>query len=147
LADGRGLIAWEISTFIMGALKSVYVSNYCRYMPIRCYDVGVYGESIPEMHCLWANLAVPELLERALPSDRRGLSRCMTPLKPEWLLELLSEGCAESGYLMGAEKADGDSWRHDGRLEGRLEIKRARPDIYVESEELSRGGYSLFADS
>lgn len=116
-------------------------------MPIRCYDVGAYGESVPEMHCLWANLAVPELLERALSSDRRGLSRCMTPLKPEWLLELLPEGCAESGYLIGAEKTDGDSWRHGGRLERRLELKRACPDIYVESKESSRGGYSLFADS
>jgi hypothetical protein len=31
---------------------------------------------------------------------------------------------------MGAEETDGDSWRHDGRIERRLEIKRAYLESY-----------------
>lgn len=72
------------------------------------------------MHSLWADLTVPELGEPRLFRYGSGLSRGISALKPEWLLELLAEGCAESGYLMGAEETNGYSWRHDGGIERRL---------------------------
>lgn len=82
------------------------------------------------MHRLWADLAVPELGESALACYRCGLSRGISALEPEWLLELLAEGCAESGYLVGAKETDGDSWRHDGGTERRLRIKGVCPKVY-----------------
>lgn len=96
-------------------------------MPTHRYDVGLFKEALPEMHRLWADLAVPKLCESSLFCYRRSLSRGMSALKPEWLLELLAEGCAEGGDLVSAEETDGDSWRHNCCREKKLESKRACP--------------------
>jgi hypothetical protein len=82
------------------------------------------------VHRLWADLAVPEFRESALAYYRCGLSRGISALKPEWLLKLLAEGSAESGYLVSAEETDGNAWRHDGGIERRLEIRTVYPDVY-----------------
>lgn len=93
-------------------------------MPSQQYDTGLFKEALPEMHRLWADLAVPELGESSLFCYGSSLSRGISALKPEWLLELLAEGCAEGGYLVTAEETDGDSWRHIGGIERRLKSKR-----------------------
>jgi hypothetical protein len=94
-----------------------------------------HGGSVPEVHRLWANLAVPELGESALACYRCGFSRGISALESEWLLELLAEGCAEGGDLVGAKKTDGNSWRHNGGIERRLETKRAYSEMYERVKE------------
>lgn len=103
-------------------------------MPSQQYLVGLFKGALPEVHRLWADLAVPELGESSLLYYSSRLGRGISALKPEWLLELLAEGCAEGGYLVSSEETDGDAGRHDGGIERRLESKRACP-VYGEGEE------------
>lgn len=88
------------------------------------YDVGLFRGALPEVHRLWADLAVPEFGESGLPYCGSSTSGGISALKPEWLL---AEGCAEGGYLVSAEETDGDPWRHDGGTERRLGSRRACP--------------------